>query len=215
MSQTTSDMVTSSLSQKDIIKIFSYPLIIGASHCYLSLGRYSRKPFSLSYRTINRSYILYRAVLGRVSLFTLSVRTAGSYLFYMRAEEEGACCLLRCQETSLIQQHQLNFLHSFSILPLDSLPRLVFEKRLACPSPKGIIPSICLLSESLSLPSLTDIFRGDWSRRAWKKLVLSSVLATEYLSFLDSCDHLPLSHLVCSGCGNQFHIGLWFRVSRS
>ena len=94
---------------------------------------------------------------------------------------------------ALIQQRQLNFLHSFSILPSDSLPRLVFEKRLACPSSKGIIPSICLLIESLSLSSPSDIFRGDWSRHAWKRLVSSTVLATEYSSFLDSCDHLPLS----------------------
>ena len=88
---------------------------------------------------------------------------------------------------------EYNRITSFSILPSDSLPRLVFEKRLACPSSKGIIPSICLLIESLSLPSLTDIFRGDWSRHAWKRLVRSTVLAIEYSSFLDSCHHLPLS----------------------
>ena len=38
--------------------------------------------------------------------------------------------------TALIQQRQFNFLHSFPILPSDSLPRLIFEKRLACPSSK-------------------------------------------------------------------------------
>ena len=50
------------------------------------------------------------------------------------------------QSTCMIHQQQLNFMYS---LPLNSLPHVGFEKRLASSPPLGIIPSLMV-----SLPSL-------------------------------------------------------------
>ena len=93
---------------------------------------------------------------------------------------------------SLIRQWQLNFIHSFSRLPLDSLPHLVLEKRLSSSPQKGILPVFLSLLESLSLPSLPDILNGNWSKSAWRKWVKGLILSAEYSSFLDECVHLPL-----------------------
>ena len=58
---------------------------------------------------------------------------------------------------SLIHQRQLVFTHSFSLLPSDSLPRLIFEKRLADSPTKGFFSAIQMLVQALNLPSLTEI----------------------------------------------------------
>ena len=52
----------------------------------------------------------------------------------------------------LIHQRQLNFMFTFSTLPLHSLPRMVFEKRLASSPSSGITPSLHqLISHMISL----------------------------------------------------------------
>ena len=85
-----------------------------------------------------------------------------------------------------------SYLHiSFSLLPFDSLPRLIFEKRLAVSPAKGTIPSLHQLVESLLIP---DILSGGWSKISWKRYVKRLLLSSEYSAFLDSCDHLPLSN---------------------
>ena len=71
--------------------------------------------------------------------------------------------------SSLIQQRQLNFLHSFSRLPDDSLPRLVLEKRLSCSTMKGSLPVFTSLLVSLDLPYIPDILGGDWCKHAWSR----------------------------------------------
>ena len=42
----------------------------------------------------------------------------------------------------VIHQRQLKFMYTFSSLPLDCLPGMVFEKCLASSPPSGIIPSL-------------------------------------------------------------------------
>ena len=95
--------------------------------------------------------------------------------------------------SSLIHQRQLNFLHSFSTLPVHSLPRVIFLKRLSCSPQKGIIPVLSALVVSLNLPSVPAILNGEWSKVAWKRWVRAITLSDEYASFLDQCGHLPLS----------------------
>ena len=94
---------------------------------------------------------------------------------------------------SLIHQRQLVFLHSFSLLPSDSLPRLIFEKRLTSSPSKGIFPTIQVLLQALNLPSPTDILSGGWSKLTWKRYMKRLLLSRDYSLFLDSCDNIPLS----------------------
>ena len=108
---------------------------------------------------------------------------------------------LRCHSKALqflmgipIQQRQLVFTHSFSLLPSDSLPHLIFKKRLAVSPIKGTIPSLHRLVESLNLPPIPDILSGGWSKLSWKRHVKRLLLSSEYSAFLDSCDHLLLSN---------------------
>ena len=117
---------------------------------------------------------------------------------------------LRCQGNALLHllgvpsikllicQRQLNFLLTFSTLSPLSLPVLVFNKRLSTSPQRGVIPSIKLSIESLSLPSLSEIVSGEWSKNAWKRLVKNVVQASQYSSFLETCDHLPLSNYLHS-----------------
>ena len=96
--------------------------------------------------------------------------------------------------SSLICQRRLNFLHSLSVLPPHSLPLLVFKKRLTNSPRKGTLPIFSALVNSLELPSLPAILNGEWSKRAWKRWVKNLTLSAEYSSFLDQCDHLPLTN---------------------
>ena len=58
---------------------------------------------------------------------------------------------------------------------------------------KGSLPVFRSLVDSLDLPSLPAIINGEWSKSAWKRWVKNLTLTAEYSSFLDVCDHLPLS----------------------
>ena len=98
--------------------------------------------------------------------------------------------------SSLIQQRQLNFVHTFSGLPADSLPKLVMMKRNYYSPKKGSLPVFYGLFESHNLPSLPEIVNGDWGRLAWKRWMKGLFRSSEYLAFLDECDHLPLSDCV-------------------
>ena len=97
---------------------------------------------------------------------------------------------------SFICKRQLTFVHSFSTLPPDSLPRRVLESRAKCLSLRGIIPTLSSLLEECDLPSINSLMAGSCSRLAWKKQVKRLYLTKEFLAFLDECDHLPLS--LCS-----------------
>ena len=98
--------------------------------------------------------------------------------------------------SSLIQQRQLNFVHTFSGLPADSLPKLVMMKRNSYSPKKGSLPVFYGLFDSHNLPSLPEIVNGDWGRLAWKRWMKGLFRSSEYLAFLDECDHLPLSDCV-------------------
>ena len=87
-------------------------------------------------------------------------------------------------------EQQLNFLYSPYLLPADSLPHLVLIRCLRVHPQKGSLPVFRSLVDSPDLLSLPAIINREWSKSAWVK---NLTLAAEYSSFLDVCDHLPLS----------------------
>ena len=94
---------------------------------------------------------------------------------------------------SMIHQRQLNFMYSLSTLPLDSLPHVVFEKRLASSPPLGIIPSLHQLVQLYDLPAIPTILSGDWSKLSWKRWLKKMFQSLDYSTFIDTCSNLPLS----------------------
>ena len=90
-------------------------------------------------------------------------------------------------------QRQLTFLHSFSRLPTQSLPSLIFMRCLSNSPHKGFLPVLNKLVDALDLPSVPAILNGEWSKIAWKRWVKSLTMSAKYSSFLNQCDHLPLS----------------------
>ena len=96
----------------------------------------------------------------------------------------------------LIQQRQLNFVHSFSGLPADSLLKLVMMKRNSYSPQKGSLHVFYRLVVSHNLPSLHEIVNGDWGKLAWRRWMKGIFQSSEYSSFLDECDYLPLSDCV-------------------
>ena len=100
--------------------------------------------------------------------------------------------------SSIIFQRQLVFLHSFSAMSPNSLPLQLMLLRLSSLPRKGLIFHLQHILAELSLPSLSDILRGNWSRSVWKCQVKSITLGREFSQFLDTCDHLPLSRCLLS-----------------
>ena len=100
--------------------------------------------------------------------------------------------------SSIIFQRQLAFLHSFSAMSPNSLPLQLMLLRLSSLPRKGLIFHLQHILVELSLPSLSDILRGSWSRSVWKRQVKSITLGREFSQFLDTCDHLPLSRCLLS-----------------
>ena len=85
------------------------------------------------------------------------------------------------------------FIHSFSVLPSNSLPRQVLASRISSTPSRGIIPTLKELILKNNLPSLYSILNDNWSKLAWKRFVKKLTLAKEYSSFLNDCSRLPLS----------------------
>ena len=112
----------------------------------------------------------------------------------LRCPSKALLCSLGVSSIStLICQWQLTFLHSFSKLPTQYLPYLIFMRHLSNSPQKGILPVLTNLVDSLDLPSVPAILNSESSKAAWKRWRKSLTMSSEYSSFLDQCDHLPLS----------------------
>ena len=93
----------------------------------------------------------------------------------------------------LIQLRQINFLHSFSFLPSDSLHCRVLVTLIKNPPAGGILPRLHNMLQEYGLPSMEDIFAGHWSKEGWKRLTKRALLAVSFSEFMDDCDNLPLA----------------------
>ena len=68
-------------------------------------------------------------------------------------------------------QRQLTFIHSFSAMANDALPKLIFTARVYSNAKKGSISVWSELIYSLDLPGLSQLMDSPWSRTSWKKHV--------------------------------------------
>ena len=93
----------------------------------------------------------------------------------------------------LIQLRQMNFLHSFSFLPSDSLHRRLLVTLIKNPPAGGILPRLHDMLQEYGLPSMEDILAGHWSKEGWKRLTKRVLLAVSFSEFMDDCDKLPLA----------------------
>ena len=64
---------------------------------------------------------------------------------------------------------QLTFIHSFSALANDALPKFIFTPRASPNAKKGSIPEWSEVLHSLDLPDLSQLMDSPWSRSSWKK----------------------------------------------
>ena len=106
---------------------------------------------------------------------------------------------------SLIHQRQLNFIHSFTSLPPDSLPSVIFVKRMAGPfSPRSSLTIFHSLVDTYKLPSIPSVLSNHLSRSQWKSLIKRCLLASEFSSYVTECAHLPLSDYPPSRLGKPY-----------
>ena len=112
----------------------------------------------------------------------------------LRCNSLALQCLLGTMSiTSLIHQRQLNFALSFKSLPPDSPHRLVFQSLVSHPPSKGFIPTLSSTLSRYDLPPLSAITNLTCSKSAWKRMIKKCILVSEFLSFSDACNTIPLS----------------------
>ena len=112
----------------------------------------------------------------------------------LRCNSLALQCLLGTMSiTSLIHQRQLNFALSFKSLPPDSPHRLVFQSLVSHPPSKGFIPTLSSTLSRYDLPPLSAITDLTCSKSAWKRMIKKCILVSEFLSFSDACNTIPLS----------------------
>ena len=100
----------------------------------------------------------------------------------------GSTCMY-----SKVHQRQLTFIHSFSAMANDALPKLIFSARMSSDAKKGSIPVWSELLYSLDLPGLSQLLDSPWSRSSWKKHVKCLLNTNALLSHQSDCSHLPIS----------------------
>ena len=106
---------------------------------------------------------------------------------------------------TLIHRRQLNFLHSFSTIPHDSLPRIDFEKRLSGPlSPRSSLSIFQSLAELYDLPSFPNILNSQVSRAQWKVQIQRITTISDFSVYADECVHLPLSSYLPPRLGKPY-----------
>ena len=112
--------------------------------------------------------------------------------------------------SSIIFQHQLAFLHSLSAMSSNSLPLQLMLLRLSSLPRKGLIFHLQHILAELSLPSLSDIPRGSWSRSVWKcqvKSITQTLWAANFHNFWTPAIIFP-SLVVCCPWESRPLIGL-------
>ena len=93
---------------------------------------------------------------------------------------------------STVHQRQLSFIHSFSSMANDALPKMIFTARVSSNARKGSIPVWTELLDSLDLPDLNQLMDSQWSRTSWKKHVKCLLYTNALLSHQLDCSHLPI-----------------------
>ena len=96
--------------------------------------------------------------------------------------------------SDMIHHRQLNFIHSFSLLPADSLPCQVFHALSTRISPNSTTSRLQTLLHHHSLPPISTIPTLQLSKtRSWKQGIKRLLWAAQLSNFLASCSHLPLA----------------------
>ena len=93
----------------------------------------------------------------------------------------------------ILQLRQLTFVHSFSAMANDALPKMIFCARVLSNAKKGSIPVWSDLLQSLDLPDLSQFMDSPWSRKSWKKFVKCLLKTNSLLHHQLDCSHLPIS----------------------
>ena len=104
--------------------------------------------------------------------------------------------------SAMILHKQLNFLHSFSLLPADSLPRQLFQALTTSISPNYTTSKLQTLLHQHCLPPITAIPSLQLSKRCWKQAMKRILWAAQLADFLVSCSHLPLAQCSVLHRGN-------------
>ena len=95
--------------------------------------------------------------------------------------------------SAMIHHKQLNFLHSFSLLPADSLPHQLFQALTTSISPNYTTSKFQTLLHQHCLSPITAIPSLQLSKRCWKQAMKRILWAAQLADFLVSCSHLPLA----------------------
>ena len=104
-------------------------------------------------------------------------------------------------------QRQLAFIHSFSAMANDALPKLIFTARVSSNAKKGSISVWSELLYSLDLPGLSQLMDSPWSRTSWKKHVECFMKTVANTLLRSDHSHLPISQCLFE-LGNLSHTGL-------
>ena len=101
---------------------------------------------------------------------------------------------------SLISQCQLSFIHSFSLMSTDALPRCtVLALRLANHGSGSVLYTWSQLLRRHSLPDIDEILASSTSVYGWCRYVRSHLVAESHAVVSTECSHLPLSHCLVPG----------------
>ena len=95
--------------------------------------------------------------------------------------------------SDMIHHRQLNFIHSFYLLPADSLPCQVFHALSTRVSPNSTTSRLQTLLHRHSLPPISTIPTLQLSKRSWKQGIKRLQWAAQLSNFPASCSHLPLA----------------------
>ena len=95
--------------------------------------------------------------------------------------------------SDMIHHRQLNFIHSFSLLPADSLPCQLFHALSSRISPNSTTSRLQSLLHHHSLPPISTIPTLQLSKRSWKQGIKRLLWVAQLSNFLASCSHLPLA----------------------
>ena len=100
---------------------------------------------------------------------------------------------------SLISQCQLSFIHSFSLMSTDALPRCILALRLANHGRGSVLHTWSQLLRRHSLPDIDEILASSISVYGWRRYVHSRLVAESHAVVSTECSHLPLGHCLVPG----------------
>ena len=104
-----------------------------------------------------------------------------------------------CSFASLICQRQLSFIHSFSLMSTDALPRHVLALCLANHGSSSVLHTWSQLLRCHSLPDIAEILTSSTSVYGWCCYIHSHLVAESHAVVSNECSHLPLGHCLVPG----------------